>query len=57
MRPPVEFDPLLAVGETDGFSEWGARIGRVIAPIGELDRGSLKRLLVAVEPRRPPGPR
>lgn len=38
-REPFEFDPLLAFGEDDRFGEWGATIGRVIAPLGECDRG------------------
>ena len=38
-REPFEFDPLLAEGEDDRYSEIGAEIGRVIAPLGELDRG------------------
>ena len=38
-RQPVEFDPTLAVGEVDRFEAWGADVGRVIAPIGELERG------------------
>ncbi|GGU67709.1 SUKH-3 domain-containing protein [Lentzea flava] len=38
-KEPFEFDPLLALGEDDRFGEWGASVGRVIAPLGELDRG------------------
>ncbi|MGW6444649.1 SUKH-3 domain-containing protein [Lentzea sp. NPDC055074] len=38
-REPFEFDPLLAKGEEDRYSECGAEIGRVMAPLGELDRG------------------
>ncbi|GHH63010.1 SUKH-3 domain-containing protein [Lentzea cavernae] len=38
-RYPVEFNPVLAVGEADRFAEWGADVGRTIAPLGEFERG------------------
>ncbi|MEU5902426.1 SUKH-3 domain-containing protein [Streptomyces venezuelae] len=38
-KEAFEFDPLLALGEDDRFSEWGELIGKVIAPIGELAQG------------------
>jgi hypothetical protein len=38
-KEPFEFDPLLTSGEDDRFGEWGETIGRVIAPLGELDHG------------------
>lgn len=36
-KEAVEFDPFLAVGEENRFAQVGAGIGRVLAPIGELD--------------------
>jgi hypothetical protein len=35
-RESVTFDPTDCLGEWDRFVEWGAEIGRDIAPIGEL---------------------
>ncbi|WP_234348906.1 SUKH-3 domain-containing protein [Streptomyces sp. WM6373] len=38
-REPFELDPLLAMGEDDGFGEWGEEIGQHLFPLGELDHG------------------
>lgn len=38
-REPFEFDPMLADGEDDRFSEWGEEIGKTLSPIGVLDHG------------------
>lgn len=38
-RESFEFDPLLAFGEDDRFGDWSASLGRVLAPLGELDGG------------------
>ncbi|MFE2350586.1 SUKH-3 domain-containing protein [Kitasatospora cineracea] len=38
-RTPFEFDPMVADGEDDRFSDWGDEIGETIFPLGELDHG------------------
>lgn len=38
-REPFEFDPALAYGEEELFSEWAEEIGSVLFPIGELNHG------------------
>lgn len=38
-REPFEFDPMLADGEDDRFTEWGEDIGETLFPIGVLDQG------------------
>ncbi|KAJ5438810.1 SUKH-3 immunity protein [Penicillium daleae] len=37
-REMFEFDPLLAEGEDDRFTEWSEEIGECLTPIGMLDR-------------------
>jgi SUKH-3 immunity protein len=38
-REPFEFDPMLAWGEDDRFSDWSRIAKRSLFPVGELDRG------------------
>ena len=40
-RTPFNFDPELAVGEEDRFTDWSSTVGRDIFPIGELDEGTI----------------
>ncbi len=38
-REPFEFNPWDLYGEQGRFAGWGARLGKSLFPIGELDRG------------------
>lgn len=38
-RTPFELDPILCLGESDRFQDWGETLGIQLTPIGELDRG------------------
>jgi|SRR4051794_9349168 hypothetical protein len=39
VREPFEFNPSDLYGEEGRFADWGARLGRSLFPIGELDGG------------------
>lgn len=47
-KEPFEVDPELCLDEEGRFLGWGARIGRQLYPVGELDHG---RFLLGIDER------
>jgi len=43
---PFDLDPMLCMGESDRFNEWGRILERSFCPVGELDDG---RFFLAVD--------